>query len=62
MISLTDPEVGDVGNSRQEKYKQYKDDIHVKWKPDTNAAELAYIFYQSPVMVAIHASEMLRRK
>jgi hypothetical protein len=61
-ISLTDPEPGDVGGSRQEKYKQYKDDIHVNWNSSTNAAELAYIFYQSPVMVAIHASEMLRRK
>jgi hypothetical protein len=61
-ISLTNPELGDVGNSRQEKYKQYKDDIHVNWNPNTNAAELAYVFYQSPVMVAIHASEMLRRK
>ena len=26
---------------------------------DTNAAELAYILYQVPVLVAVHGSEML---
>ena len=36
-----------------------EDDIQAKWSPDSNAAELAYILYQVPVMVAIHASKML---
>lgn len=35
------------------------DDIQARWNPNTNAAELAYILYQVPVMVAIHASKML---
>lgn len=35
------------------------DDIQAGWNPNTNSAELAYILYQVPVMVAIHASKML---
>lgn len=35
------------------------DDIQARWNSNTNAAELAYILYQVPVMVAIHASKML---
>ena len=35
------------------------DDVQARWSPDTNAAELAYILYQVPVMVAVHASRML---
>ncbi|HEX3053814.1 MAG TPA: hypothetical protein VHP83_24355 [Aggregatilineaceae bacterium] len=45
-----------------EKVEQYKDDKNIIWNPNTNSAELAYILYQSPVLVAVHASEMLRRK
>ncbi len=48
--------------SLAEKVEQYKDDKNILWNPNTNAAELAYILYQSPVLVAVHASEMLRRK
>ena len=32
-----------------------------RWGDDVSAAELAYIMYQAPVMVAIHAAEMLPR-
>jgi hypothetical protein len=35
------------------------DDEQARWSPDTNAAELAYILYQVPVLVAVHASRML---
>jgi hypothetical protein len=35
------------------------DDVQARWSPDTNSAELAYILYQVPVMVAVHASRML---
>ena len=35
--------------------------VHVRWDDDVSAAELAYIMYQAPVMVAIHAAEMLPR-
>ncbi|MEX0328941.1 MAG: hypothetical protein AB3N07_09485 [Ruegeria sp.] len=38
---------------------QHAEDIGLRWHPDTNAAELAYILYQVPVLVAVHAREML---
>jgi hypothetical protein len=42
-----------------EKNDQRLDDVQVAWTNDVTAAELAYIMYQAPVMVAIHADEML---
>ncbi len=36
-----------------------EDDVQAKWNPNTNAAELAYILYQVPVLVGVHASRML---
>jgi hypothetical protein len=33
----------------------------VTWSKDMSSAELAYILYQVPVLVAVHASEMLPR-
>jgi hypothetical protein len=38
---------------------QWEDDQHVAWGPDADAAEIAYILYQTPVLVAVHAAEML---
>jgi hypothetical protein len=35
------------------------DDAQAQWEPGTNSAELAYILYQVPVLVAVHASRML---
>ena len=35
------------------------DDVQAKWNPSTDAAELAYILYRVPVLVAVHASRML---
>ena len=35
------------------------DDVQAKWDPNTNAADLAYILYRVPVLVAVHASRML---
>jgi hypothetical protein len=58
---LTDP----TSNAElEEKVTQYGDDNKIFWDNmhNTNAAELAYILFQVPVLVAIHASEMLRRK
>jgi hypothetical protein len=58
-FTLTDP----TGNPELvEKVTQYGDDKHIQWNPNTNAADLAYVLFQVPVLVAIHASEMLRRK
>jgi hypothetical protein len=42
-----------------EKVPQYKEDKAFSWRDGTNAAELAYILYQAPVLVAVHASVML---
>lgn len=42
--------------------KPVEDDVQAKWSPSTNSAELAYILYQVPVMVAVHASRMLPKK
>lgn len=39
--------------------KPNPDDVQARWSPSTNAAELAYILYQVPVLVGIHASRML---
>ena len=44
-----------------EKTKQQQEDGHVSWSKDMSSAELAYILYQVPVLVAVHASEMLPR-
>lgn len=46
-------------NSIDQENEPVADDIQAKWNPNTNAAELAYILYQVPVMVAIHATKML---
>ncbi len=47
-----------------EKVTQYGDDKKIFWDNthEPNSAELAYILFQVPVLVAVHASEMLRRK
>lgn len=42
-----------------EKEAQRAEDVQVLWNNDVSAAELAYIMYQAPVMVAIHAAELL---
>jgi hypothetical protein len=44
----------------QEKAEQRDDDVQVTpWQPDISAADAAYILFQAPVLVAIHAQEML---
>ncbi|MFO7679609.1 MAG: hypothetical protein R6X34_06115 [Chloroflexota bacterium] len=45
-----------------EKHPQWEDDKQIAWNNNANAAELAYILYQVPVLVGIHASEMLRAR
>lgn len=46
-------------NSIDQENEPVEDDLQAKWNSNTNAAELAYMLYQIPVMVAIHASKML---
>ncbi len=46
-------------NDDDEKKPQQDEDKLISWHKDMNAAELAYILYQVPVLVAVHATEML---
>lgn len=39
--------------------EQHLEDRQLVWNPDTNAADVAYVLYQLPVLVAVHAAEML---
>ena len=48
--ALTDPKV-----------PQWNDDKALHWGADLNSSEIAYILYQAPVLVAVHAQEMLGR-
>ncbi len=41
--------------------QQHDEDIAFRWRADTDAAELAYILYQVPVLMAVHAAEMLEK-
>jgi hypothetical protein len=51
--------VADPG-SDDEKFPQYLDDKNVQWNRSTiSSAELAYVLFQAPVLVAFHAAEML---
>ena len=40
---------------------QMGEDKDIRWTNASNAADIAYILYQVPVLVAVHASEMLPR-
>jgi hypothetical protein len=52
-VNLTNP------NSTGGLQDQYNEDSRFHWRADTHAAELAYILYQVPVLMAVHAAEML---
>ena len=45
----------------EEAHLQYDEDRRFAWRPDTHAAELAYILYQVPVLMAVHGAEMLKK-
>jgi hypothetical protein len=40
---------------------QHLEDKQVPWTRNTNAADVAYVLYQLPVLVAVHGAEMLPR-
>ncbi len=42
-----------------EKEEQHTEDLNITWNNNMNAADLAYVLYQVPVLVAVHACEML---
>ncbi|TCO42567.1 hypothetical protein EV646_113189 [Kribbella antiqua] len=46
--------------SSDEKYPQYLDDRNIQWNRNTmSSADLAYMTFQAPVLVAVHAHEIL---
>jgi hypothetical protein len=60
-VQLTDPIPAgtDKPNGLED---QHKEDLNIQWNTNgksVDAADLAYMLYQVPVLVAIHASEML---
>ena len=57
-FTLVEPTATEVA----EKHPQWEEDRFVSWNASTNAADLAYVLYQVPVLVAVHASEMLRER
>jgi len=52
---------GDDDQDGKDRQAQYKEDIHVHWN-DASSADLAYILFQVPVLIAVHASEMLPKR
>lgn len=42
-----------------EKVPQWNDDKPLHWGADLNSSEIAYITYQAPMLVGVHAQEML---
>jgi hypothetical protein len=56
------PPASDGDPEQEGQLKQYKDDIHVTWDNGIDAANLAYVLYQVPMMVCVHAAEMLLKK
>jgi hypothetical protein len=54
-VTLTNP--GPASDAKL----QYDEDSRFRWQADTHAAELAYILFQVPVLMAVHAAEMLKQ-
>lgn len=60
-INVDEPKLPEDGEPDDE-YQQKREDMHVHWRSTMNAADLAYILYQVPVLIGIHAAEMLPDK
>jgi hypothetical protein len=60
-VALTAPvkRAGEDDESFNARKAQFAEDHGMAWSAQTNSAELAYILYQVPVLVAVHGSEML---
>ena len=54
-LPLSDP----PSSEDNRKSQQNEEDKQLSWNMNSDAAELAYILYQVPVLIAVHASEML---
>jgi hypothetical protein len=48
-----------VPSATPDQQQQHAEDVQITWNRTVSSAELAYILYQVPVLVAIHASRML---
>lgn len=51
--------IQDLEAEDSEKIEQQGEDQQIQWSENMSSAELAYILYQVPVLVGVHASEML---
>jgi hypothetical protein len=59
-FTLTPPlNVGEDAAEFAARDRQHQEDKQVIWDINTNSADLAYILYQVPVLIAVHASELL---
>lgn len=62
-VSLpTNAPASDGGTEEEGQLVQYLDDKNITWAQNIDAANLAYILYQVPMMVCTHASDMLLEK
>jgi len=53
------PQLTEPTGADQDKHAQWLEDKRVTWSAGSSAADLAYILFQPPLRVAIHAAEML---
>jgi hypothetical protein len=60
LADVTAPALSNPG-AADEKFEQHEDDAKVLWNATLNSSDLAYMTFQSPVLVAFHASEMLAK-
>ena len=58
-VGATTPALALTAPGEPEKVAQHADDVQVSWGPAMTAADVAYIAYQAPVLVGVHAAEML---
>ncbi len=61
-VSLPASHVFDDSTEGKGQEEQFTDDKNVAWNNSVDAANLAYILYQVPMMVCVHAAEMLLKK
>jgi len=62
-VKLPASHVFGSGTEEQDQKEQYTDDMNIPaWDASIDAARLAYILYQLPMMVCVHAAEMLLKK
>ena len=61
-VTLPASHVFDNDTEGKGQEEQFDDDKNVAWNNSVDAANLAYILYQVPMMVCVHAAEMLLKK